>query len=180
MSEPELAATAPLHKPRSTRLSHVLSFALVAGGLLTAYYYPGEEGSARLRFFDWYLSGYARATCFVLGFFEPNLSTHGRYIIGRASFEIVKGCDAMDVAILLGSAILTFPCRWRQRLIALPLALCAVMALNVFRICTLYFVELHAPASFELVHMELWPPVLVVAAAGGFLLWSRRAIAWGA
>jgi exosortase/archaeosortase family protein len=170
----------PLQKRPPTRLVHTLSFALVAGALLTVYYYPGEEGGARLRFFEWYLRGYARATWFVLGLFEPNLVTHGRYIIGRASFEIVKGCDAMDVAILLGSAILTFPCRWRERLMALPLALCAVMALNVFRICTLYFVELHAPASFELVHMELWPPLLVVASAGGFWLWSRRAAAWSA
>ena len=44
------------------------------------------------------------------------------------------------------------------------------MAVNTHRICSLYFIGIYAPLRFELFHFEIWPLVLVAAAAEEFAL----------
>jgi exosortase/archaeosortase family protein len=154
-----------------------VQFVVLAGVLLAVYYFPYSNDSRTKSFFDSYLHAYAALAGGVLHWFEPTLVVRGQEIIGRYSLRIIKTCDAMDTQILLASAILSWPASPRFRAIA---ALCGVVAmamLNVFRICSLYYVGLFFPTMFDFAHLELWPAVIVLSSVAGFVAftsWARR------
>jgi exosortase/archaeosortase family protein len=153
-------------------------FALLAATLLGLYYFPYPPGSAVKHWLDAYLAGYAATAGFVLRRFEPAVYVVGQDILGRYSLRIVKTCDAMDVKILLVSAIVAWPAPAVRRVAAALVAVLALFVVNVTRICTLYYVGLTWPAAFELLHLEIWPAlILVVAVAAfvGYIAWTSRA-----
>jgi exosortase H (IPTLxxWG-CTERM-specific) len=159
------------------RLRFVISFALIAATLFAVYCFPYAENGLSENWFKGYLSAYARMAGAVLGLFERPVIVSGTNISGRFSIEIAKNCDAMEVNILLGAAILAFPSRWTRRFAAAVLGLAVLIAANVARICSLYYIGVYAPSSFEFMHHEVWPLLLVLLAAGEFLLlaaWMRR------
>jgi exosortase/archaeosortase family protein len=101
---------------------------------------------------------------------------------GRFALQIVKNCDAMDLQILLLSAIVALPVRWGLRLLGGVAGFLLVSLANVTRIASLYFIGVHAPAEFELAHREWWPLLLVLWALGAFLIFvrvTREAVAAG-
>jgi exosortase/archaeosortase family protein len=155
------------------RVRFVVSFLTLASLLLGAYYFPyGAGGVAHA--LEGFLHFYASVAGGVLGLFEPGLQVHGQEILGRYSLRIVKTCDAMDVTILLSSAILAWPAPWKRRLRALALAIPLVTALNVLRICSLYYVGIYLPSYFEVAHVEIWPAVILAVVVGGFVLFVRE------
>jgi exosortase/archaeosortase family protein len=149
-----------------------LFFALLSGTLLALYYFPyGQDGGVK-QFLDGYLRGYAAVAGAVLGWFEPSITVHGQDIIGRYSLRIVKTCDAMDVQILFVSAVLAWSGRWRRRLLGAATGVVVLFWVNVARICSLYYVGIMRPSSFEFVHLELWPAVIVILSVAGFLVFT--------
>ncbi len=145
-------------------------FGMTAAVLLASYYFPYRAGSAMRHLLDRYLRGYAAMAGGLLRLFEPSLVVSGQDIIGRYSIRIVKTCDGMDVNILLASAIMAWPCALRRRLIAVATGLALLVVTNTARICTLYYVGVFAPASFDFVHHELWPAAILVIAVAVFLV----------
>ena len=148
-------------------------FALAAGVLLLAYYFPYGGVLAFARFT--YLAVYAQLAGAAIRFFDSSVQVHGTHIAGRTSLEFATSCDAMDVLILFSAAVLAFPASRRQRAKALVCALAGVTLLNLTRVVVLYAVRVDAPAWFEALHMTFFPLVLVAASAGGFLLWAQEA-----
>ncbi|HEX3772606.1 MAG TPA: archaeosortase/exosortase family protein [Polyangiaceae bacterium] len=148
-------------------------FAALAAVLLGLYYYPYAPRGFVSALFHLYLSGYAAMAGAVLRIFDPSVHVTGTAIAGRASLNIVKSCDAMDVYALLAAAILASPARWPRRLFALAIAFGALLLVNVVRIVSLYYVSLHWLSRFELVHETLWPAVIVCVAAASFWTWAR-------
>jgi len=146
-----------------------LKYALIAGVLFAIYAFPFDLFGAKQDWLAGYLAGYARLAGGVLGWFEPGIVVTGAHIDGRFPMEIVRNCDAIEINILFLSAVLAFPAPWRRRLIALCVGLFALVLLNVLRICALYFVGVHAPDRFAIAHEQIFPLVLVVAAALAFL-----------
>ena len=159
---------------RSASWRFVVVFGATAAILLAVYYFPYPTGSAIRRLLDAYLRAYAWMAAAVLRLFESGLVVSGQDIIGRYSIRIVKTCDGMDVNILLASAILAWPCAWRRRLIAVVEGLALLVVANTARICTLYYVGVYAPSSFEFVHLELWPAAILVIAVAFFLIFLTR------
>ena len=147
----------------------IVIFSVLAGVLLALYYYPYPEGSRARAWLDAYLAGYAAASGAVLRVFEPNVRVVGQNITGRFAMRIIKTCDAMDVLILLLSAIAAWPAPWRKRAASAGLGIALISGLNIARICTIYYVGVYAPASVDFVHLELWPAIILVAAVGAFL-----------
>ena len=149
---------------------------LVAGALLALYDFPYAPHSWCAHALDHYLRGYASAAGGVLHWFDPTVRVSGRQIDGRFSLSIVKACDAMDVQILLVSAVSAWPTTAPQRIVAAFVGCLAIFILNVARICSLYYVGLLRPESFELVHVEVWPALILIVVAAGFLGWARKAL----
>lgn len=171
--------TAPAAAPSVFRISERLDlrfavrYAFLAGVLFVIYAFPYELFGAKGDWLDPYLAAYAQLAGHVLGLFEQ-VTVEGPYIHGRFPLQIVRNCDAADVNILFASALLAFPGPWRAKLAPLLRGLVALVAANVTRICTLYYVGVYAPTRFELAHEEVWPLLLVATAVLVFVLAARE------
>lgn len=157
----------PLAAPVGARFA--LRYALFAGSMFAIYAFPFELFGAKHDWLAGYLAAYARLAGAVLSVFESGIVVTGSQIGGRFPIEIVRNCDAIEINILFVSAVLAFPASWRRRAIALAVSLPTLIALNVLRICGLYAVGVRAPQYFAFVHEQVFPLLLVLAAALTFL-----------
>lgn len=167
-----LGARLPVRRSQAPALRFAITFALLAATLLSLYYFPYPQGSAVRAYTDAFLHGYAATAGAVLARFEPFVRVSGQDIIGRYSLRIVKTCDAMDITILLVSAMLAWPCPWARRATGTLVAILVLFVVNVARICALYYVGVHAPSSFEFMHLDLLPAFLLLVAVGVFLVFT--------
>lgn len=162
-------------EPQALRLTQRLGlrFALTYGGIASVlfgiYAFPFELFGAERDWLTGYLAAYARLSGAVLGLAEPSVVVDGTYIYGRFALQIVRNCDAADVNILFVSAVLAFPAPRRTKALPLLLGLLALVAANVTRICSLYYVGVYRPDWFRAVHEEVWPLLLVALALVVFL-----------
>jgi exosortase H (IPTLxxWG-CTERM-specific) len=157
------------------RTRFAATFLLVAGSLSLLYAYAYPPGSLVERALERYLAGYARAAGALLALFDPAVHVSGSSILGRFPLRIVKDCDAMEIKILFGAAVLAFPSDWWRRALGLAAGITLLFVINLVRICSLYFIGIHAPSSFESAHREVWPLLMVALAAASFLIWVRWA-----
>lgn len=96
----------------------------------------------------------------------------GALIHGRGhSFAIVGECTAVFPAVLLVSAVIAFPSRVRSKLLGVLGGLCAVLLVNQLRLVTLWFVHAHLRDSFDLVHVYVWQPLMIVVVLVLFVVW---------
>jgi exosortase/archaeosortase family protein len=152
----------------------VAAFLLLAGAGLGVYFFPYElEGVHADGVFGAYLSGYARVTGGVLRLFDPAVSVLDSTIHGRFAIRIVRSCDAMEANVLFVAAVAAFPAPWLRKAVAVGVGLSALVAMNVLRLCCLYYVGVYAPARFDLAHYELWPLAMVAFATLDFILCTR-------
>lgn len=86
------------------------------------------------------------------------------------------GCDGLEPIGIFAAGLVAFPCAWRRKAIAAAIAIPVLLALNILRVATLALASAHLPASFEVLHSEVWPAALVLAAV---VLWLIGA-AWAA
>lgn len=167
----------PLDTTRA-RLGFALRFVTTAAVLFAVYTFPYREAGLSEVWFERYLAAYARAAGVALAWLERvfgtgvNVHVQGAVIGGRYPLEIVKNCDAIEINILFTSAVLAFPASLTQRAWGLLLGLPALVFINLVRICTLYFIGVHAPERFETFHVEVWPLCLVVATTLLFLAYT--------
>src|SRR5688572_12747399 len=81
-------------------------------------------------------------------------------------------CSGADVLALSVAAILAWPVSWSTRLTGALGVVAFVLGLNTVRIATLG----HAAASpvlFRVLHLEVWPALLVLATAAYVFAWMR-------
>lgn len=150
------------------------TFAALAAAFFGVYAFPFELFGAERDWLHGYLAAYARLAGTVLSLIERGVTVDETYIHGRFSMQIVRNCDAADVNILFTSALLAFPARLAAKVPLLLAGIAALVAANVTRICTLYYVGVHAPHRFKVVHEEVWPLLLVMFTVGVFLTCTRR------
>jgi exosortase/archaeosortase family protein len=55
----------------------------------------------------------------------------------------------------------------------------AITAMNLLRLCTLYYLGESWPAGFEYAHRELWPLLLIAFSLVIFVAWAQRSPAPG-
>lgn len=150
-------------------LRFALTFGAIAAALFAVYCFPYQENGISERFFTSYLDAYARAAGSVLSVLEPRIVVSGNNIIGRFSMSIIKSCDAMEANILFSAAVLAFPAPPWRKPIAVIAGLAALIAANLLRLCSLYYVGVYFPSSFEFMHVEVWPLLMMAAALLDFV-----------
>jgi exosortase H (IPTLxxWG-CTERM-specific) len=156
------------------------TFFAIAAALFSLYYFPyGTRDGFSARCFSAWLRVYTDVTAAALSMFDHDVSASGNSVMGRSfSMQIVKSCDAMEANILFVSAMLAFPAPWRRKTAALGFGLVALVAMNVLRLCSLFWIGSTFRAGFDFVHYDAWPLLLVVFAAADFLVcarWARAA-----
>lgn len=91
--------------------------------------------------------------------------------------EMRDGCNAVNVTILLWSAILAFPASSKSKAWGLLAGTAIVQALNIVRFISLFYVGQYSMAWFDFAHAYLWESLLVLDTMVVFGLWVKRASA---
>jgi exosortase/archaeosortase family protein len=170
-------------KPRwlahAPSLRFALTFTAIAAALFCLYFFPYAENGGSEAWLSAYLERYTHFVAAVLRVVEPGISVTHTQIQGRFSMTIVRSCDAMEANILFGAAVLALPGAWWRKAVALPVGLFALVAFNVLRLCSLYYIGVYFPSHFEFAHLDLWPLLIIGFAAADFMVcasWLRRAM----
>lgn len=91
----------------------------------------------------------------------------------RFSIAIRRGCDAIEPSALFAAVVLAFPAPWRRKVCGLVVGVSFLLALNLLRIVTLFFIGIHYPKMFHTAHVELWPAAFIFLAIFGWALWIQ-------
>ncbi len=99
---------------------------------------------------------------------------------GGFAVEMRDGCNAVNVTILLWSAILAFPASWKMKLVGLAAGSLIVQTLNIVRFISLFYLGQYSMAWFDFAHAYLWESLLVLDTLVVFWLWVNRVARVGA
>lgn len=90
--------------------------------------------------------------------------------------EMREGCNGINVIILLWSAILAFPARWRMKALGLVAGSLIIQLLNIVRFISLFYLGQYNLTWFDFAHTYLWESMLVLDTMVVFWLWVNRVV----
>jgi exosortase/archaeosortase family protein len=90
------------------------------------------------------------------------------------SYHIGYKCTGLIAAGFLSAGLLVLPGRWRARLLQVLLGAALVLALNVVRLVSLFYIGVSYPQMFGLFHTVLWNAGMLVFMLGFWLQALRR------
>jgi len=96
---------------------------------------------------------------------------------GEAIITVEPGCTGFDYSWFLAAAIAAFPATIIRRGIGIVAGVAILLLLNIARVSSLYWVGVHHPEHFALVHEQLWAVVLNIATIClmvAWLVWIKR------
>lgn len=122
-----------------------------------------------------------RPTVTLLNTVTPRESVRlaGRVLVSPdgANLRVVRGCEGIEMFVLLIAAIVAFPATPAQRLRGLAEGALLAYALSVLRLMALHYVLRYSPSGWEALHGLVLPlgPLLLLALY--FLHWTASATA---
>lgn len=123
-----------------------------------------------------FTSGLATVCVWLVGMFDSQAIAYGKILQSTANgfaISIERGCNGVEAMIILVSAMLAYPARWRERLAGIAAGLVAIQALNLVRIISLFYLGQWNRLWFDWFHLYLWQALIVLDALVVFLLWLR-------
>ena len=133
-----------------------------------------------------FTSGLAWVCTSLIHLFDDNVFAAGKIISSPTGWavSIEPGCNGVEAVIILAAAILAFPAPWKHRLVGFVLGFGAILALNVVRIISLFYIGLWernacVPGEechtvwFEWFHLYLWQALIILDALVVWLIWLR-------
>jgi len=101
---------------------------------------------------------------------------NGRVIASPgSSLHVTRGCEGIEMFLLLVAAIMAFPATWKQRVQGLLLGCMLAYALSVTRLMALHYILRFSPRAWEALHGLVLPLGPIVLMALFFMRWSDRA-----
>lgn len=88
---------------------------------------------------------------------------------------VTSDCSGADVMALCAAVTLAYPVAWRRRIIGLVSGVMMLLALNIWRIATLY--EARTLTTLNWLHRVVWPAVLVIVTLAYVIWWIRDSAA---
>jgi exosortase H (IPTLxxWG-CTERM-specific) len=92
-----------------------------------------------------------------------------------SAFEILPDCTGIEFIGLFSAAVLAFPSRWRDRLMALSVGIPVLIVLNLIRMMSLIYIGARSSEALKYGHLYVWPVVLLAISLGMWLGWARKA-----
>lgn len=111
-----------------------------------------------------------------LNLFGAKVSAHGNvlaFIGAPGAVAVANGCNAVEVCLLLASAIIAWPTSIKSRVIGVVACVTAVQAINLVRIISLLFLARYSPPLFNFFHLFVWEAVIVLESVVAFFVWMR-------
>jgi exosortase family protein XrtM len=146
----------------------VIGFALLTGGFETV------RGTAFERFVVETLI--LKPTTNLINFVAPqeHVELIGRTLAspGGSQLRVTRGCEGIEMLLLLIAAVLAFPTTLKRRMQGLLWGSVLAYILSVTRLVILHFVLRYSPGLWEALHGLILPLGPVVLMAFFFLRWS--------
>jgi exosortase H (IPTLxxWG-CTERM-specific) len=117
-----------------------------------------------------------RITRGLITLFDSRVIAVGKILQSTSSgfaISVEAGCNGIEVAIILIAAMLAFPAPWKHRVIGILVGLCAVQALNVVRVVSLFYLGQWSIEAFEWAHLYLWQALIMLDVLIVWLIWIR-------
>jgi len=155
--------------PRGAAVRFLVVFAVLAGSFYAvALWPPFEKG------FYLYLEANARIVNVLLRMLAQDTHVHGLTVLSpEFAISVRRGCDGLEPAWIFSSAVIAFPARARRKAAVLPVGVALILAANLARVVSLYFIGARMPAFFPIAHLELWPAAFMVLVITIWLAWVR-------
>lgn len=153
-----------------------LRFLLIFGVLMGIYFLATTTSTVKDRFIPWYLQTSARACGGILNFFgDEDVRVEGNAMIStkdRRSVSVERGCDALAPSALFVSAVLASPVALHSRLLASGIGTLLLLAINLFRIISLYLTRVHWPKAFDVMHLDVWQSLFIFLSILFWAVWA--------
>lgn len=89
------------------------------------------------------------------------------------AIEMKNGCNAIDVTILLWSAVLAFPASWKHKAKGILWGTLAIHVVNFARFVSLFYLGQYNLSLFEFAHAYLWQSLIMLDTLVVFWLWAQ-------
>lgn len=96
-----------------------------------------------------------------------------RHPVNQFAIQIANGCSGIEAAILLAAGVMAFPATWRQRALGWLAGTTAIMALNIVRVISLYYIGQYSMKWFDWAHLYAWDVLIMLDGVVVFFLWIR-------
>jgi len=107
---------------------------------------------------------------------EEHVSLNGRVIASPgANLNVTRGCEGIEMFLLLVAGILAFPTSWKRRLQGLLFGCVLAYLLSVMRLMALHYILHYSPRAWEALHGLVLPLGPIILMALFFMHWSDRA-----
>lgn len=117
------------------------------------------------------------SAAWLINAFDPELGVEPIGSSLRApggGINVLNGCEGTDVVFLLVAAMLVAPIAWRARLKGFLIGTTLILLLNQIRVIGLFYAFRSDRGLFNTLHGVVSPLLLIIAAAGFFILWLQR------
>ena len=98
---------------------------------------------------------------------------------GGFAVEMRDGCNAVNVTILLWSAVLAFPAAWKMKALGLLAGSAIIQAVNIIRFITLFYLGQYSMTWFDFAHAYLWESLIMLDTMVVFWFWVTRVLRAG-
>lgn len=122
--------------------------------------------------FPSYLRVNARMSGAILGVLEDSVTVSGQSIRGRYNLTIERGCDAIEPSALFLAGVLAFPAAAMSKIPGILIGTFCLMAINLVRIVSLFYVGIHKPEWFHVMHVDVWQALFIFLAILFWVLWA--------
>jgi exosortase H (IPTLxxWG-CTERM-specific) len=149
-----------------------LLFAVILVALFAAELTPPVQSAVVVPWTD----ALVRISAGIATLFDSHVAAVGRILRSTANgfaVSIEAGCNGVEAAIVLSAGMLAFPAPWKHRAIGILAGLCAVQALNVVRVISLFYLGQWNVAAFQWAHLYLWQALIMLDVLVVWLIWIR-------
>jgi exosortase H (IPTLxxWG-CTERM-specific) len=99
---------------------------------------------------------------------------------GGFAVEMRDGCNAVNVTILLLSAVMAFPAPWKLKLLGIGAGSAIIQVVNILRFISLFYLGQYSTTWFDFAHAYLWESLIVLDTMVVFWYWVTRVLRAGA
>lgn len=137
------------------------------------FYALDATSFARNTAFPAYLRFNAQASGFLLAIFEDSVTVTGQSLRSpRYSLSIERGCDAVEPSALFLAGVLAFPAPLASKIPGMLIGTFCLMAINLFRIISLFYVGVYWREAFHIMHVDVWQALFIFLAILFWTLWA--------
>lgn len=124
-----------------------------------------------------YLAFKAQIGAWVLRILGEDAIASGRDINSpRFVLTIAHGCDAVQPTGLFLAAVLATPAPIRSRIAGMAAGFLALFVINLVRIVSLYYIGVHWPRWFQVMHIDVWAVAFIMLSLVLWIAWASWAL----